>query len=267
MKKFLIFIAIFAQLEAKKLIVTSVSPLRLIVNEIVDTTEFTVINIVPRGQNPHTFDPRPGDIKKIQDACLFVYIADIAESWAPRLLKNLKNPPRTVKIWSLLGRKETVKMNPHFWFNPENVKKIAKPLGDSINPCGKTRTLEFITRLDSLDNWIRENILHLRKRCFIPSHNSWTVFAEAYGIKTTDVLWTSEGTELSPRKIVKIMKQAKKCKTDVLVLDIIYNKNLVSPFVENGFKVIMLDPQGWDEYLYTDYMRKNLKKLFEALNE
>ncbi len=267
MRKVLIFLAIFAQLNAKKLIVTSVSPLRLIINEIVDTTEFRVINIVPRGQNPHTFDPRPGDIKKIQHACLFVYISDIAESWAPRLLENLKNKPRSVKIWALLGRKESVRINPHFWFDPQNVRKIAIPLGDSIKSCGSVRTEEFIARLDSLDTWIRENLAGIKKKCFIPSHNSWTVFAKAYGINTTDVLWTSEGTELSPRKLVKIMKQAKKCGTDVLVLDIIYNRDLVSPFVENGFRVVTLDPQGWDEYLYTSYMRKNLKKLFEALNE
>ncbi len=266
MRRILIFLLI-SQLGAKKLIVTSVSPLRLIVNEIVDTADFRVINIVPEGQNPHTFDPRPGDIKKIQNACLFVYISDISEAWAPRLLENLKRPPRAVKIWPLLGRKETIRMNPHFWFNPENVRKIALPLGDSIGVCGKTRTRLFVAKLDSLDIWIRENLSRIKKKCFVPSHNSWTVFAEAYGINTTDVLWTSEGTELSPRKIVRIMKQARKCGTNILVLDIIYNKDLVSPFVENGFKVVTLDPQGWKEYLYTDYMRKNLKKLFEALDE
>ena len=269
MKKFFWLLMIMSPLGAKKLIVTSVSPLRLIINEMVDTSQFEVINIVPPGQNPHTFDPRPGDIKKIEQACAFIYIADIAEAWAHNIISNIPvtKRPKVIKIWSLLGKKESINMNPHFWFDPHNVRKIAVPLGDSIVKCGKVKVDSFISRIDSLDAWIRMNVSSLKRRCFIPSHNSWTVFARAYGIKTTDVLWTSEGTELSPRKILKIIKQAKKCNTNVLVLDSIYNPSLVTPFRENGFKIVTLDPQGWDETFYTEFMRRNLSKLFEALNE
>ena len=253
----------------KKVIVTSVSPLRLIINEMVDTSQVKVINIVPRGQNPHTFDPRPSDVKKIANACAFVYISDIAESWAPKLVKNLppKNRPRILKVWTLLGRKESIYINPHFWFDPYTVKKLSRILSDSLKDCGAIGSEKFSTRLDSLILWINTELPTLKTRCFIPSHNSWTVFAKAFHIKTTTPLWTTEGTELSPRKIIRIMKQAKKCRTKVLVLDSIYNPDLVTPFRENGFKIVELDPQGWDEVTYTEFMKKNLTKLFEALNE
>lgn len=269
MRKFLWFLLITSTLGAKKLIVTSVSPLRLIINEMVDTTQFKVINIVPPGQNPHTFDPRPGDIRQIEKACVFIYIADVAETWAHRMIQNIPAPkrPQIIKIWSLLGRKESVNINPHFWFDPHLVRKITVNLADSIENCGEVKVQSFLAKIDSLDTWIKSNITQLKRDCFVPSHNSWTVFAKAYGIKTTDVLWTSGGTELSPRKIVRIIKQAKKCHTNVLVLDSIYNPSLVTPFKENGFKIVILDPQGWDETSYTVFMRKNLKKLFEALNE
>ncbi len=269
MRKFLWFLIIASTLGAKKLIVTSVSPLRLIINEMVDTSQFEVINIVPPGQNPHTFDPRPGDIRKIENACVFVYIADVAEAWAHGIIQNIpiSRRPKVIKIWSLLGRKETVNINPHFWFDPHLVRRIVVSLADSIGDCGAVRVQKYLAKLDSLDAWIRSNIAQLKRDCFVPSHNSWTVFAKAYGIKTTDVLWTSEGTELSPRKIVRIIKQAKRCHTNVLVLDSIYNPSLVTPFKENGFKIVTLDPQGWEETFYTVFMRKNLKKLFEALNE
>lgn len=269
MRKFLWLLIIASSLGAKKLIVTSVSPLRLIINEMVDTSQFEVINIVPPGQNPHTFDPRPGDIRKIENACVFVYIADVAEAWAHGIIQNIpaSKRPKVIKVWSLLGKKETVNMNPHFWFDPHLVRKMAISLGDSIEECGNDRVHSFLSRLDTLDIWIKTNIASLKRKCFVPSHNSWTVFAKAYGIKTPEVLWTSEGTELSPRKIVKIIKQARKCDTNVLVLDSIYNPSLVTPFRENGFKIVTLDPQGWNEIFYTMFMKKNLKKLFDALNE
>ncbi|MCJ7545844.1 MAG: zinc ABC transporter substrate-binding protein, partial [Deltaproteobacteria bacterium] len=47
--------------------------------------------LVPPGMEPHTFEPKPSDIIKINEADIFVYTGSIMEPWAEDIIKGVTN--------------------------------------------------------------------------------------------------------------------------------------------------------------------------------
>lgn len=47
--------------------------------------------LVPPGMEPHSFEPRPGDIRKISDADIFIYTGKFMEPWIEDVLKGVSN--------------------------------------------------------------------------------------------------------------------------------------------------------------------------------
>lgn len=55
------------------------------------------------GQEAHTYEPSPGDIRKIAKSNLFVYVGGDNDEWVENLLKNLgKKAPKSVSLISLV---------------------------------------------------------------------------------------------------------------------------------------------------------------------
>lgn len=92
-----------------------------------------VILLLPPGSESHSFDPKPGDMLKINNAGLFLYTGKDMEPWAETILKGISNKNLTVIDCS----KNTEMLDydghdgdhdhgadPHIWLNPENAVKI-----------------------------------------------------------------------------------------------------------------------------------------------
>src|SRR4030042_2279774 len=47
--------------------------------------------LLPPGMEPHSFEPNPGDIRKISDADVFMYTGKIMEPWIEDVLKGVPN--------------------------------------------------------------------------------------------------------------------------------------------------------------------------------
>ncbi|HMZ51480.1 MAG TPA: metal ABC transporter substrate-binding protein, partial [Candidatus Sumerlaeota bacterium] len=62
----------------------TVQPLRMIVAELA-AGRAEVVAIIPPGASPHTYEPRPSDLKAVRDAKFFLSVAENLDSWAARL--------------------------------------------------------------------------------------------------------------------------------------------------------------------------------------
>lgn len=76
--------------DSKLTVVTTLFPLYEFAKEVGgDDVEVTLL--LPPGAEPHSFEPKPSDIKKIENADAFIYIGEIMEPWAHDILEGLNN--------------------------------------------------------------------------------------------------------------------------------------------------------------------------------
>jgi zinc transport system substrate-binding protein len=71
-------------------VVTTIYPLSEFAKEI-GQDKVKVTMLLPPGAEAHTYDPRPSDIIKVNNADLFIYIGEEMESWSKKILKSAKD--------------------------------------------------------------------------------------------------------------------------------------------------------------------------------
>lgn len=69
-------------------IVTTIYPLTEFSKQ-VGGDKIKVTMLLPPGAEAHTYDPRPSDIVKVNNADIFIYIGEEMEPWAEKILKSL----------------------------------------------------------------------------------------------------------------------------------------------------------------------------------
>lgn len=106
----------------------------------------TVVMLLPPGAEAHTFDPRPGDIRTLNQADLFIYTGKVMEPWAKRIVDSLDNKKLQVvdasKGIALYktedegdhdhhgGHEE--EYDPHIWLDPTNAMKMVDTIADAL---------------------------------------------------------------------------------------------------------------------------------------
>lgn len=76
--------------NSKLSVVTTLFPLYEFAKE-VGGENIDVTLLLPPGAEPHSFEPKPSDIKKIENADAFIYVGEIMEPWAHDILEGSNN--------------------------------------------------------------------------------------------------------------------------------------------------------------------------------
>ena len=99
-----------------------------------------VTTVIPSGASPHTYEPKPGLLKKISKARVFFMIGAGLELWAGKFVRLSKNQLHTVKLSEEISliklskhnhhhgdedilEPESGFANPHIWLDP-NIAKL-----------------------------------------------------------------------------------------------------------------------------------------------
>lgn len=123
--------------RAKPLVAVSIHPCASLVAQIVGT-DATVVQVLPSGASPHTFDPKPSQVNAIAGAALVVMnggadewmrkIATAAAPKAPLLVVTERLAFQTIQ-----GTDEGVGANPHVWLDPSLMVKVVPVLVDALS--------------------------------------------------------------------------------------------------------------------------------------
>ena len=150
----------------KVYIATTIHPLGLLLKEMVPA-EREVFSLVPAGQSPHTYSPKPSDARRCEQAILLVCVAPTLDAWATRVPVSER-----VHVLSMLPKAAHLNMqahhcaecghdhghhdhghdhghhdhghghdhalealaqvDPHFWLDPQSVAEVVEPLAKSL---------------------------------------------------------------------------------------------------------------------------------------
>ena len=172
--------------------------------------------IIPAGEDPHTYEPKPEDYQKLSDAKLILYHGLHFEGKMDDVLES-QNSYSVTKDFSekdlLVMEEDGVKItDPHFWFDIElykmAVKNAANALIEHVPDSKDTiekNLNEYIVKLDELKEYGIKKISEIEKssRILITPHDAFGYFSRQYDIEVKAPQGVSTDSELSTNEMAE----------------------------------------------------------------
>jgi len=177
-----------------------------------------VVTIVPTGSSPETFEPKPKDMIKLNNAIAYFTIGIPTEK--TNVLANLTNKTKVIHLeekcqavyddvlFSTGGR------DPHIWLSPKRVIVMIETIRDemmSLDPLNsdvyRTNAKIYIEELKSLDNKIKSSIEESNVKEFIVFHPAFGYLADDYGLTMYSL--EEDGKEATIDHLTKMIDFAK----------------------------------------------------------
>ena len=252
-----------------------------------------VTTIIPSGASPHTFSPKPSQVKKISSARIFFMIGAGLETWAGKFVKSSGNHILEIVLSegvSLIHNTEkhhhnNVEVtdsehdaaNPHIWLDPVIAKKMTQKIVWSLSVIDR-ENVEYYERrgraytkdIENLNRLILDTVNKFKLKKFVSFHPAWVYFARRYGLESVGVIESAPGRNPTPRMIMKIVAQIKKYRIRAVFAEPQLNPKVAEVIAkEADAKILLLDPLGGPgirgRSTYIDLMKYNLNILQEAM--
>lgn len=247
----------------KRTLAVTAEPYRYVV-EAVAGDGWVVESLVPKGDNPETFDPTPRDIVSLANSRAYFMVGGLGfeNAWADRIAEMHPH----LRMFDTSEGIAKVDEDPHLWTSPDNIAVIAKNVCDALCSVDSINTDGYRTRLQALtekitatNSYIAQRLDTLRGSSFLVFHPSLTYFARLYGLHQLSI--EEEGKEPSAAHIKSIIDEAKRRGVKlVLVQSEFDSKNAVTIANEIGARVVTIDPLSYDWHT-------ELRKIADAMVE
>ncbi len=289
-----------AKPEKKKLtVVTTLFPLydfvRAVGGERVD-----VALLMPPGVEPHSFEPKPEDIVKVNRADLFVFTNAYMEPWAKSFIDSLPAGKATTIVDSSKGvtfikagpQEENESehggehhhhggMDPHIWLDFANAQIMVDNISNALiasDPAGRdyysARAAAYKRELKELDDAYRSGLADCRKRVLLHGgHYAFGYLARRYGLEYRSAAAVNADAEPTPAKLAELVRLMR-----ADGLKYVFSEELLSPrsaetiAKETGAKVLLLHGAhniSKDDFAkgatFISLMKKNLANLRTGL--
>ena len=257
MKKLIILTAAtFSLVLAKPIVSTTIMPTKFFIEQITgDELEINVM--VPSSADPHTFEPKPSQMKMLEKSDLYFEVGmEFDEIW----LKKISGDFKSVKFIKTQSGIEKIAMSshhdhdhdhgnldPHIWLDPILVKTQSKNILNALcetygEKCEKfsANFAEFEKKLDELDEFAKSNLKDLKGAKFIVYHPSWGYFAKRYDLEQIAI--EIEGKEPKPADLAHLIEEAKEEGVKVIFVAPQFSKKAATAIAdESGANVVEID--------------------------
>lgn len=218
--------------------------------------------LLPPGIEPHSFEPRPEDVVRVNRADLFIYTNPVMEPWASSIVNAIDRG----KVGIVEGskgialqppepdpydphREAHAKADPHVWLDFGNAQVIARNIQDAFigrDPANKAyyqqNAAKLIADLVALDERFRQTLAQCPKKVLLHGgHYAFGYLARHYGLQYISASAVNADAEPTPAKLAELVRIMRREK-----LQYVYTEELLSPRVaetiarETGAKVLML---------------------------
>jgi len=234
----------------------------------------SVTLLVPPGVEAHSFEPKPGDLMKIEKADLFIYTGKSMEPWTERLLKVTDNKKLLVVDTSSgitmhgpdnpSGHKDSShnhrspgenghgdhgNLDPHIWLDFANAGKMVDTIAAALagkDPGNREyyekNATAYKAKLDNLDKAYKDTLSRCGTRFFVHGgHYAFGYLARRYDLVYVAAYRGSPNSEPSPRHIAELEKRMK-----TEGLRHVYYEELITPRIaetlarETGARLLQL---------------------------
>ena len=284
MKHFFLLSTLFFSLTlwATPTVTVSIIPQKYFVEQI--AKDLVKVNVmVGVGASPHTYEPKPAQMKMLSSSDAYFSIGDgFEKAWLPKFKSS---NPKMLMIDSIKGvekiamaehhheakkgghekHEEQEALDPHVWLDPILVKIQAKNILDALCTlyplhvkAFEENYQAFISSIDALDLTINDTLKEVKNRSFIVFHPSFGYFAARYHLEQIPV--EVSGKEVKPSELASIIKEAKEEGAKVVFVSPQFSQKSAQIIAkEIGGKILTIDPlsEKWHENIL------NIAKIFQ----
>jgi zinc transport system substrate-binding protein len=279
-------------------IITTFYPIEEITKFVTQDT-VNVKLLIPKGAEPHSFEPTTKQIVEISKADVFITMEGMFETIENKIIdtnKNIKIIESThdIELIKLTENDEHSKeehleeeteeynneeleeghddhrdFDPHVWLSIQNMKIMTEEITEQLielYPQNKelynTNKQKYLNKLENLENKFQTQLSTCSKNVILVNHKSFGYLAHEYGFEQISASGFNPESEPSPKTIQDIINQAKEHN-----LSVIYSEGQMDKKVANllateiNGQVLELNPILTTETDYFELMENNLKKL------
>jgi zinc transport system substrate-binding protein len=275
MRFFYIFVFFITSLSASnklaasdELVLVTVAPYVKIVDELTGST-VQVELMVPAGFSSHTYEPTPKQVIQATKAKIWFTIGELFEKKALAAIQS-DNPNiaavdlrNGLKLLQVGCCHDHAGADPHIWMSPKmmqtQVSQMAQALekafperADSI----KTNLKTVVDKLQKLDDEIKVILEKSTGKLVFVSHPAYGYFCQEFGL--TQIPIEFEGKDPTPKKITKLIQQAKEAKVKVIFTQKQYSSKAADLVAhEIGAHIVELDPYSQDYFTSMRHIAKS----------
>jgi ABC-type Zn uptake system ZnuABC Zn-binding protein ZnuA len=213
-----------------------------------------VDSLVPKGGDVHTFDPRPSDARRIDDASLVVANGLGLDDWLAKLAKDTGTTARVVQLAESVPSDRYIVEggipNPHLWLDPDAASAyggaIAAALAqvdpDHAGSYQANRTA-FDGKLRDLKAWGTSLVATVPpdRRSLISFHDALPYFARAFGLEIAGVIVKAPGQDPSASDIGALVDAIRTSGVRVVVSEAQFSDKLARTVAEETDATIVTD--------------------------
>lgn len=177
-----------------------------------DVDDFNLELIIPAGEDPHVYQPKASDLRKINESDFILYQGLNFEGRMIDLLETGIPVADDLDTSSLETMEEegSSEVDPHFWFNIDLYKEAMTNVSEiliEMNPDGEAAYQEnlnaYFDELDALDDYVTERIEEVPResRILITPHDAFGYLATSYDIDVHAPQGFSTDSEVSNNQI------------------------------------------------------------------
>ena len=293
MKKLIILTAAVSSLVlAKPIVSTTIMPTKFFIEQIAGN-ELEINVMVPSSADPHTFEPKPSQMKMLEKSDLYFEVGvEFDEIW----LKKISGDFKSVKFIKTQSGIEKIAMSshhdheddhekhtdhdhdehshkhgnldPHIWLDPILVKTQSKNILNALcetyaEKCEKfsANFAEFEKKLDGLDEFAKSNLKDLKGAKFIVYHPSWGYFAKRYDLEQIAI--EIEGKEPKPADLAHLIEEVKEEGAKVIFVAPQFSKKAAMAIADgSGASVVEIDHLSGD---WLEEMKKTIEIISKSL--
>ena len=225
------FLCLPGWLLAAPLKVAALHPLMADLAHHVGRDRVEIYDLVGSGNNPHRFEPRPEDMKKMQASRLVLASGKGMEPYLGRLRETLGTvliievgrtiPSLTVgkdQVYACCPNHVSGSIDPHWWQGIENMRRAARIVAQALSeldPNGKesyfANAADYSRQLGRLKDWAKQELASIPRtqRKLVTAHNAFAYFAKEFGFEVIAIAGITKEQNNTPQELARTIQSVK----------------------------------------------------------
>ena len=240
--------------SGKKPLIVTTLPVWKNVAEYIGGRDFNYYSLLRGGESPHTYEPKPSDIKREKEASLIIIHGLGLDDWA---LKGVDRK-KVLDLGELFARKYPVVKQPgyHLWMNPVLMEDVYFEVAERLvkfypkrETYYKKRAEDYAAMIDQLIGRIDNCLKGAKTKTVVIYHPVWKSLLETFGIKVIEIARTPQ-EQVTPKRIKKVVEEAKKAGAKVVIGESFSDRKIPQLVAkEIGGEVLILNPLPDRDYV------------------
>jgi zinc transport system substrate-binding protein len=218
------------------------------------------------GDDPHTYEPKPGQMASFAQSHLYFAIDLPFEKRLLAKALSLNPSLRIIDTYKEIDQMPGDLHDPHIWLAPSLVKIQGRAIRDAFIEVDsqhadeyKKNYIQFCRKVDDVDSTIRSLLSHTMKKDFIVVHPSWSYFAREYDLNQLSM--EVEGKEPKASDLVSLITLMREKQINTIFVSPQYSKKMAENLARETKAIIrVIDPLAED-------WEKNMLETAQAIGE